>query len=367
MKKLLAVALLCALAAPAIAARKVAVADVDRLLAGKHNGSDYSVAALLADIELTERCSRSCLARWESLHPGPQTHDALVALADASAFLNLPIAELPPDPAPGTDEQRRIVKLAADYLLKTLPMLPNFLADRRTVKYEPPLPDGRADYAMHMTLTPTDARATQVVRRLTIRVAYRDGQEVLDTSTQSRSSGHPTSDDKHSSVNPRQLDSNGEFGPILKLILVDAPHGNLVWSHWERGADGLEAHFSFTVPLSNSHFRVNFPCGSSDTAHFPAYRGEFAVAPTTGAILRLTLFGTLPHPCPSVSSSIATEFGPVQLGGRAYICPLHSVSISLIPPTPTIAPITELNDVVFTNYRLFRAESRIVSVGDAQP
>jgi hypothetical protein len=359
MKKLLAAVLLCAFALPASAARKVSVAELDRILASKHKPSDSLLAELITDVELTERCNRACLDRFLSLYRGKRTHDALVALADYSAFLSLPASELPPDPAPSIDEQRRIVKLAANYIVKTLPQLPNFLANRQTDFYEPPPPETRAYYNMRMALTASDARPTLFVRRSIVHVAYRDGQEVLDISDQSRSSRHSSSG-KSSNINPAQLTTNGEFGPILKLIVVDAPRGNIAWSHWERGAAGLEAHFSFTVPEAASHFRVGFPCGSADSAHYPAYRGEFAVDSATGAILRIVVSGTLSTPCPSISSSIATEFGPVQLGGRTYICPLHSVSLSHIPPEAITGARTELNDVLFTGYHLFHAETRIL-------
>ncbi|MDR3793428.1 MAG: hypothetical protein P4L03_08605 [Terracidiphilus sp.] len=367
MKKLLAAVLLCAFALPASAVRKVTVAELDRILADKHKPSDSLLADILTDVELTERCSAACLARFESLYPGKMTHDALVSLAGSSAFLSLPASELPPDPAPSMEEQRRIVKLAVGYVVKTLPQLPNFLAERQTVNYESPLPETRAASYLRFTTTPADARPTRVVARSVTYVAYRDGHEILDPSLPPKRSFREKLLAPSASGALHRLTSNGEFGPILNLIVYDAPKGSIVWSHWERNSAGLEAHFSFTVFPANSHFHVDFPCGSSDTAHYPAYHGEFAVDPATGAILRLALSGTLADPCPPVSSSIVTEYGPVQIGGRTYICPLHSVSISLIPPLGPNAAKAELNDVLFTGYHLFRAETRILPASDSQP
>jgi hypothetical protein len=65
------------------------------------------------------------------------------------------------------------------------------------------------------------------------------------------------------------------------------------------------------------------------------------------------------------------EYGPVEIGGKTYICPVRSVSIaegrtaivqqkrikgSSTPGAETIL----LNDVAFGDYHVFRSESRIV-------
>jgi transcriptional regulator with XRE-family HTH domain len=354
MKKLVLAALLCAFAAQAFAARRVSVAELERMLNQVRNHSDFSIAEMLAGLELTERCSAVRLAQWESSAPGRHTHDALAALADASILLDLPASELPPDAAPSLDEQRRIIKLTVDYVVQTFPRLPNFLADRQTVYYEDSVAQASFLIYGRNRMPTADSEPLHVISRSTVHVAYRDGKEVLDTSN-----------GRHTPfISRRQLTTNGEFGPILGLLAFDAAKGSLAWSHWERGASGMEAHFSMTVPQNHSHFRVDLPCGSGDSAHFPAYYGEFAVDPAIGAVLRLLVSATLPFPCPAVSSTIATEFGQIELGGRTYICPLHSVSISTAPADASNGPRTQLNDVVFTHYRLFRAESRIVSVGD---
>jgi len=75
------------------------------------------------------------------------------------------------------------------------------------------------------------------------------------------------------------------------------------------------------------------------------------------------------------------EYGSVEIGGKTYICPVKSVSITLAPPLPANAyemqryrgelldkdrsfdreqPQTLLNDVAFAQYHVFRAESRIL-------
>jgi hypothetical protein len=74
------------------------------------------------------------------------------------------------------------------------------------------------------------------------------------------------------------------------------------------------------------------------------------------------------------------EYGAVDLGGQAYICPIKSVSISrgrsiqtfknLNPNTSfkTFGPyVTLLNDVAFEQYHLFRSDSRILTGADPIP
>jgi hypothetical protein len=68
---------------------------------------------------------------------------------------------------------------------------------------------------------------------------------------------------------------------------------------------------------------------------------------------------------------IMVEYGPVEIGGKTYTCPIRSVSICRYiyrfaqGPTGSLlfdqgATATLLNDVAFTDYHQFRAESRIL-------
>lgn len=360
MKKLLLV-LLCAALTGSTAAgqalQKITVDQLEQLLAANSTDSDRHRADLLSHLELTERASRARVEGWKSRYPDRKTLDALLALTDAAVLLPLPAAERPADPAPSLGEQRRIVKLAVNYLVKTLPQLPNFLAERQTVFYQEQPPETYALGPRDSSSPPLGHRPLHVVHRSTVPVAYRDGREVIDSSRPApRNSYAPSS----------RLQTNGEFGSILRLLLTDAPHGNLAWDHWERGPAGLEAHFKFFTPQADSHLRVDYACGGADLSHYPAYRGEFAVDPASGAILRLTLSSTLAAPCPPLESVIDIEYGPVLLGGRTYICQTHSVSITR-PPADSRVSGSQLNDVVFTNYRLFHASSRILSYGDDAP
>jgi hypothetical protein len=62
------------------------------------------------------------------------------------------------------------------------------------------------------------------------------------------------------------------------------------------------------------------------------------------------------------------EFGPVEIGGKEYFCPVHAVALSKGKALLTakhegrLGPErTYLNDVTLTGYRVFRSESRMLT------
>jgi hypothetical protein len=83
------------------------------------------------DFDLNERLTDATRARiCDSLHLGPQTTLALQLLADESAVLDPPAAELPTDAAPDAATAAHIFSSAVAYFTQTKPHLPDFLATR---------------------------------------------------------------------------------------------------------------------------------------------------------------------------------------------------------------------------------------------
>ena len=135
----------------------------------------------------------------------------------------------------------------------------------------------------------------------------------------------------------------------------------------------MAAVFRYTVPQGQSSYLVAIPraMGGSEQI-YPAYHGEIAIDPETGAILRIMVVADLAAPYQRVHTAILVEYGEVLIGGTSYICPLKGVAVSKIPPlletggVDQVAPLrTEMNDVTFSDYHLFRSESRIVPAGDS--
>jgi hypothetical protein len=101
------------------------------------------VARRLANLELTERLSDKKLSSWTADLRGAKARQALVALADASAFLAPPAAEIPAGAPPDPDAQQSMISMAVDYLNEAVPKLPNFFATRTTVRYAEAPPSGQ--------------------------------------------------------------------------------------------------------------------------------------------------------------------------------------------------------------------------------
>ena len=351
--------------------RKLTVAQLEQLLSSPGTKQDADAAQQLSDLELTERLSPQALARLEAHSPGAQSSQQLELLADRSAFLPLPSAEMPATPAPDKSVQRSIMALAVNYVAQTVHQMPNFLAERHTRSFID-RPNGLfAHQPLHL------------VGQSSSTVIYRDGRE-LDSPAAKK-----TGQRKNNQFSG--LVSSGEFGPILSNVLLDAAHSELEWSHWETGPNGQFAVFRYRVPAKQSHYDLRFSFGrlhqdslnsadSGDGLHWlPSYHGEIAVDPASGAILRLTTVAELTPQDPLVMASIAVEYGPMEIAGKSYTCPIRSVALaqkhetdvalgavasSAISQPPLI---TLLNEVDFRDYHVFRGEARILAGENAPP
>jgi hypothetical protein len=345
---------------PNLAARRVRVEQLDHVLAAASNESDADLARQLSSLELTERLSAQKLSSWTARLRGKKARQALVALADVSAFLDLPAAEIPRDAAPDLTAQQVIVSLAVDYLNGTITKLPNFYATRTTVRYEetPQYFDAS---------TPVDYQQLHAAASSKATVLYSNGNEVVDSSG--------AKGKKRKAADGRLL-TYGVFGPLLGAV-TDAIASGLTWNRWEHGADEPHAVFVYQIPAEKSRYRVGGCClpdgdGTSAFEKNAGYHGEIAIDPLSGAILRLELVADLKSSTPLVRSDIMIEYGPVEIGGKTYVCPVRSVSISrgrsVIPLTEwdesfrTYGPYTTmLNDVAFEQYHMFRAKSRMLT------
>lgn len=361
--------LLVLLSLPACAARLVTVEQIRQTLAGAGSRADAKVAAELADLEPTERISPSTLEQIEKEVPGPRSQETLLQLADASAFLPLPDSEKLDVAAPDAAGMRTIIDNTIQYLGKTIPNLPNFVAVRDTIHFEDSPLQGEIDNSRsvgsgvsiqsisgaHLKIGRPYSLAMYSTGKTSSQVTYRAGREV------------PTADQTGAREAERMgLTTRGEFGPILAIVVSDALRNKLFWDHWEAGAGEPVAVFHYTVPESGSHYAVAYPSENGVKRITPAYHGLLAIDPGTGSVLRLTVIADMQPPYELVQVGIVVEYGPVGLGDKVYVCPLHAVVISR-EPTPEEAHVvapplrTCLNDVTFTRYHLFHAETRILS------
>jgi VWFA-related protein len=388
MRRLVLLLFLVGIGTPALAVKRVTVDQLQQILAGIHGKRDDEAARQLSNLELTERLSTDKLALWEADLAGPEGRLRLNNLARESVFLDPPREELPALPPPGLPEQRRIMALTVDYVSKTTHQLPNFYATRETTRFE----DTPQGYGPNRSFVPY--QPLHAVGSSSATTMYRDGEEIADSSA-GKKPQEPTAG----------LNTSGEFGPILQTALLDGAQSKLTWSHWERGAHGPEAVFGFEVPKEKSHYQVTFCCVSGGVANrvfqrYSGYRGEIGVDPTTGAVLRLTLAADLKSDASMTRADIMVEYGQVEIGDKTYICPARSVSMSVVPADTfrssaagiglgtllqagelrtsqlndldgsvvESAPGTskkQMNEVVFSQYHLFHADTRMLAGTDA--
>jgi len=371
--------------------QSVTVAQLEQTVGAAHQ-SDRDVARLLLGLQLTQRLSAERFDRLDQALPGHRSREALLVVADLSAFLDLPASEVPANPAPDATMQKQILSRAVDYVAAATLRLPDFLVTRRLTRFEDlqvvrgvndpvtvrTLPFRREDRSMATTL-------------------FREGREVVEPASRS------------DATQASGLTDYGVFGVLLAVVTGDIRSGQIAFDHWEGGAERL-AVFRFAVPESQSHYSVEFCCYQAEDGWLrryqanPRYHGEFAIEPDSGAILRLVLKTDLdPSPMlhieaesekPLRRADILVEYGPVVIGGRTYICPLRSISVMTtwtlggngpVPPVQfdaqghlrPAAParsrrveysrVTALNHYQFEGHHLFRGDVRILPAVEAVP
>jgi hypothetical protein len=328
-------------------------------------------------MELTERLNSQKLATIQAGLPGEKSRLALLVLADASAFLQLPAAVIPTAAPPDSEAQKLILARAIDNLATSIPRLPDFFARQTTNRFT----DLKISYLSeasdpvileHQTFQPSDSYGGTVY--------YRDGHEVEETN------------EKQQGIRPRDgLVNWGVFGQLQRVVMTDIYKGKMAWLHWEQRATGPVAVFQYAIPKDNSNYVVKYCCDGlpgeawHDFQFIPPFHGEIAIDPATGAVYRLVLITDLSPSDPIFQAKIMVEYEPVNIGGKMYVCPHKSVTI-----TTAIAPfvhrggcagsgvdmdchphhvykpkVTAINDTAYGSYHVFRAEMRILPAGSA--
>ena len=375
MRKLAQILMILELTLIASATTPVTVEQLDLIVASINEKQDAEAARQLSDLSLTEQLSSKKLLYLKDKLAGEKAKEALVVLADASVFLHPPLADVLTHAPPTQNEQAKMVSLIYEYLEKTNPKLPDFFASRLTVRYKEIV--GQLDFGEQATDGAADVQRIKVVGTNRTTITYRNGHESEDSAA--------TGKDQNSEENG--LVTKGTFGSILNVVFFDAMNANssLTWVRWEQGTAGLLATFQYRVPEDASHYDIGWCCtpNGNQLSLFrkrTAYHGELDIDPANGAIQRLTLEADLDPTLPVARSDIMVEYGAVELGGRAYVCPIKSVSISRgrsiqtfnnqNPATSfkTLGPyVTLLNDVAFDQYHLFRSDVRILTGADPTP
>ncbi|MGB9417383.1 MAG: hypothetical protein WCB58_13795 [Acidobacteriaceae bacterium] len=292
-------------------------AGLESTVASLKSKSDGKIADALYRLRLSERFDPAARARWETMLPGTKSRQALVELTDHSLFLPPSASALPALEKPSLAAQKQMLALANAYLLRTIRKLPDFMALRTTTAFQR---DILANSSLHQA---AHFKAT---------VIYRDGQEKQHFDSFHANHG---------------LTTRGEFGPVLDAVLLQINQRGLIWSRWEQRPEGPAAVFRYAVDAHNSTYAVD--------GRLTGYVAEVMIDPATGAILRVAFHADLEPANPLLAADILVDYGPVDIGGHTYICPLHGIAIS------ESIPLWSLNDITFTGYRVFGSSIRILS------
>lgn len=381
------IVLLLVVAATLQAAEKQKALTVDQLCALVESQSsahvkDSSLAEQLRKVTLTERLpSWQAVALQTKYRLGAKTIKELNLLADESAFLVLPVSAQPQMPVPAKDVLQALWNNAIHVEASTLEHLPNFLASRETHVYSN-VPEGSSPiFEMHAE------------RVFSHEITYRNGAEVPFENRY-----------KVKQEELQGLVTTGEFGPMLKLVLLDLPEGKLRWSHWEQMPAGPAVVLQYEVPRAHAHFSMRLSCCATHTmydqylrevqyARTSAYHGEIAIDPATGSVLRLTVIPEFEAKDLIESAGIAIDYDWRMIGDKRHLCPVHSVAHFSIDVERILLPILAgqsnlslagmqqrqfedaqqrlagvhlywINSVEFKNYRHFESSFRLLPVNE---
>jgi hypothetical protein len=358
---------LLASAIPAIAAaqsisQSISIAELRQKLAAFAPASqdsapiarlhDAKLADQIDNLQLSERLTAPTLAEILAKGAfGSQTQKSLELLADRSALLDPPASELLQQPAPDANQQQQMLEEARRYVMRTLTHLPNFFATRTTARFSGIPPElNQSGMPVQSALHPKGSYSREIT--------FRDGKELIDPMK------HPYGGES-GTVQTLGMESQGEFGPEPAVILTDMDADRVAFHHWEHGPIGLAAVYRYSVPAEESHYAVDFACNGSSSFHAqPAYHGTLAIDPDTGALLRLTLQADSKTGDPLSHVASVVEYGPVVIGDQTYICPLRSLTFSVMEHNACthiglVQPLY-LNRTKFTNYHRLGSTWRIV-------
>ena len=226
-------------------------------------------------------------------------------------------------------------------MAQTLPRLPNFLATRVINLYDD------SPQALKKGAWPTRAGLHFV------------GTSSEEISVRNERENQPPTQGSAVWQAKTGLISGGEFGTTLGMILTDVAKGEMTWSHWEQTPDGTVAVFHYSVPALASHFEVlstltreasvegfdtpnggsrgtrgistrpNVSVSNSTIARSrPAYHGSISINPADGTILRITMEAELKKSIQFQRAAILVQYGPVEISGSTFICPVRSLAFS---------------------------------------
>jgi VWFA-related protein len=335
----------------------ISVEQLERLIEQLHQKSDKDAAQKLAGLRLSERLTPYRLDRLERSLPGERSRMAVLAIADVSAFLAPPSIDIDSGSAPDRDAEKQMLSRAVDFVLATTARMPNFLAKKKVVRLQNAIPALGTSFPV---ITPN---RYHIIDSTVEEVRFRGGHEELGERG------------RKSPQQPRPgLVTTGVFGPMLQTVMHDILKGSVGWVRWDSSPSGPVAVFRYTVPKDQATFVVTWCCSfqapGSDAQRelqlTPAYHGEVSIDPASGTIDRFTVVADLHSGEPIAIANVVVEYGPIQIAGRTYHCPIRSATLlvakSFIVHHDFLEQfdLTSVSDTRFGEYHVFRSEMKIL-------
>jgi hypothetical protein len=370
MKRFVVCLLLLALAVPAWAAKKMAVAELTELLRSfeQEKKSDLEVATALKQIELTEQLTRTAMNSLVGHVSGPMSTEQIYVLEARSANLAPPASDLPATPAPDAAAQKTILAKTETYVTRTYDQLPALTAIRTTLRFQDNVEalaasSGVSSGAKESVTSSGFSKPESYVRYI--------------NSTASVVSSEHGTEKKPAEKDPIKWGANGmtaiqEPSPSLGRIFKEAQAaGNTQWLRWELVNGKPAAVFSFAVPKEKSKLAVDVCCfpnidqagkamfytpstaralggagasGGGVTGNFQThtewhnfkttapYHGRFFIDPDSGIVVRMIVETELKPEEVVHQLDMRVDYGAVKAGANTLVVPVKTVINSVVVP-----------------------------------
>jgi hypothetical protein len=375
--------LLGCLAAAAVsgsALDRVTVDQLEQRVAADHSRGgkdlahrDQDLAHRLQKLELTQRLSTARLKKLEASLPGPESRNALMAVADVSVVLDPPANEILTDAAPTKAEQQQMLERAPEASApSSVDRMPEFDATMKLTRFRN-LKYMTSDHSEPVPLLLPVPRALDSDSDA---VTHREGRLIVTHTSQSWV--------PNESLKTGVENWDGLY-TVMANVLQDMRGAQPDWVGWEQGPTGKVAVFRFAVDQNHAHFPLRSVMDPTPKLGFdghPGYRAEVALDPATGAVQRFVLHAAIAPGQHLLRADVVVEFAPAAVDGKSFLCPQRAITIGVSQSllvgwnvnlvafgatgsfdshlSEDIRPLTDLTDVEFVDYRLGQSKPPIV-------
>jgi hypothetical protein len=248
-------------------------------------------------------------------------------------FVGLPVR--PQEAAPSEADQQKILTAITQYADGYLAKLPDFICQQITEEF----------------LANKNGKHWRKHDTLTAKLVFSNGREQR---TLELVNNKQVRDNRARLRSP--LSTEGEFGILLSKIFDDASQAKFSWGGWDTVRGHRVAKFDYAIDRVHSSMSL-----TNYVKAVVPYHGSVYGDPDNGAVWRITS-GTTEIPPAVQIKSIATtvEYDEVSIGNQNYLLPANATVLLAADQEQT------RNEMQFTDYRKFEAESTITFGGQDQ-